>query len=113
MKATFYFELWKDENMKTFLKIFLFPLLIICLIQCSSTESELNYSTGTVKYIALEGGFYGINSDKGENFDPLNLPKEYQVDGKRISFSYKVRDDLASFHMWGVIIEIIEIQELK
>ena len=99
--------------MKAILKIFSFPLLFICLVQCSSTESELNYSTGTVKYQSIEGGFYGIVTDDKKNLDPLNLSKEYQVDGKRIQFKYVEKKDMASFHMWGIIVEITEIKELK
>ena len=89
-----------------------FLFLTIVIISCSSTEPELN-ETGTVKYISLEGGFYGIITDDGESLDPLNLSKEYQVDGKRIQFKYIEKSDMASFHMWGTIIEIIEIKELK
>jgi inhibitor of cysteine peptidase len=80
---------------------------------CSSNEAELNSTNGTVKYISLEGGFYGIITDKNEHLDPINLSKEFQVDGKRVTFRYIIRTDLASFHMWGAIIEIIEIKEMK
>jgi len=90
-----------------------FLFLTIVIISCSSTEPELIDTTGTVKYISLEGGFYGIVTDDGKSLDPLNLSKEYQVDGKRIQFKYIEKSDMASFHMWGMIIEIIEIKELK
>ncbi len=89
-----------------------FLFLTIVIISCSSNEPELS-ATGTVKYISLEGGFYGIITDDGKSLDPLNLSKEYQVDGKRIQFKYIEKSDMASFHMWGTIIEIIEIKELK
>ncbi len=85
-------------------------------ITCLGTESVDNKSIsaiGTVKYISLEGGFYGITTDDNKNLDPLNLPKEFQVDGKRISFKYVEKKDMASIHMWGTIVEIIEIRELK
>ncbi len=97
--------------MKTFVKISLIQFLFFGMIHCSYTESD--YTTGTVKYIALEGGFYGIVTDDKKNLDPLNLSKEYQVDGKRIQFKYIEKKDMASFHMWGTIIEIIEISGLK
>lgn len=88
-----------------------FLITTIFFLACSSHLTEnLPLAKGTVRYISLEGGFYGIISDKNENFDPINLPKVYQIDGKRIIFTYKERRDLASFHMWGKIIEIIEIK---
>jgi inhibitor of cysteine peptidase len=95
------------------INIFLFTAVLIISLSCSSTESEVNYTIGTIKYISLEGGFYGIIGDDAQHYDPINLAKEFQVDGKRIVFKYKVRTDLASFHMWGMIIEILDIQELK
>ncbi len=92
--------------------IFLLFIFFILSISCSSLESEVKVTTGTVKYISLEGGFYGITTDDNINLDPLNLSKEFQVDGKRISFKYVEKKDMASFHMWGIIVEIIEIRAL-
>ncbi len=74
-------------------------------------SSEIN-GTGTVRFNSIEGGFYGIVGDNGENYDPINLGKEFQVDGLRVRFEAKKRDDLASFHMWGTLIEIINIERL-
>lgn len=68
--------------------------------------------TGTVKFIDLEGGFYGIIDDRGERYDPVNLDKEFQVDGLRVRFEAKVRGDMASTHMWGTLVEIMKIEKL-
>lgn len=95
------------------INIFLLVAFSIIFLSCSSTEIESIYTTGTVKYISLEGGFYGIIGDDGEHYDPINLSKEFQVDGKRIMFSYKIRNNLAGFHMWGKIIEIIDVKEFS
>ena len=64
---------------------------------------------GTVVRIDLEGGFFGILGDDGENYDPLNLPAEYQVDGLRVVFAGRIRDDVASAHMWGYLVTIESI----
>lgn len=77
-----------------------------------NSDNELIYGTGTIIYLEIEGGFYGILSDDGEHYDPTNLPIEYQKDGLRISFIAKERSDLLSFHMWGKIIELISIHPL-
>lgn len=74
--------------------------------------SEIN-GTGTVKFLDFEGGFYGIISDNGENYDPINLSKEFQVDGLRVRFDAKKQENVASFHMWGTIIEIINIERIQ
>jgi len=68
---------------------------------------------GTVKFLDFEGGFYGIISDNGENYDPINLSKEFKVDGLRVRFDAKKQEDMASFHMWGTIIEIINIERIE
>ena len=93
-------------------QIILFFSLILSLTQCSTTDPDILSSNGTVKYISLEGGFYGIITDANEPLDPVNLSKEFQKDGMRVTFSYKIKKDAASFHMWGQIIELIEIKEL-
>jgi len=77
-----------------------------------SSDDEMAKGKGTVVYLDLEGGFYGIVADNGKRYDPINLPKEFQQDGLRVSFEAKIRDDLASFHMWGQLVEIIKINRL-
>ena len=63
-------------------------------------------TTGTVEWVPLEGGFYGIIADDGTQYDPLNLPKEYAQDGFRIGFKAVEEQNMASIHMWGTIITI-------
>ena len=69
--------------------------------------------TGVVKYIDLEGGFYGIIADDGERHYPINLGQEYQVDGLSVRYTYRFRHDVASIHMWGKPIEIADIKKLN
>ena len=98
--------------MKYIIKNIIITILSFITISCTSLESDIKFTTGTVKYISLEGGFYGIITDDNKNLDPLNLLIEFQVDGKRISFKYVEKKDMASIHMWGIIVEIIEIRGL-
>jgi hypothetical protein len=66
-------------------------------------------STGTVTWVPLEGGFFGIVADDGKRYDPLNLPAEFAQDGMRVGFTAKTDPDMASFHMWGTIVSIIDM----
>ncbi len=68
---------------------------------------------GTVKYIDLEGGFYGIEDENGENYYPINLRDEYKEDGLRILFEYKVRTDIMTTVMWGKTVEITAIEKMN
>ncbi|MDY6965560.1 MAG: hypothetical protein SVM80_06250 [Halobacteriota archaeon] len=66
----------------------------------------------TIKFIDLEGGFYGVIGDNGEQYDPIYLPVEFQVDGLQVRFEARIRDDLISTHMWGTPIELTGIGEI-
>lgn len=69
--------------------------------------------TGTVRYLDFEGGFYGLVADNGEKYDPVNLPKEYKQDGLRVKFQVKEKKGMVGFHMWGKIVEVVEIERLQ
>jgi hypothetical protein len=72
----------------------------------------INDRTGTIQYIDLEGGFYGIMDDHENKYDPINLPEEFKEHGLRVKFSAKIREDIGSFHMWGTVIELTDIQQI-
>jgi len=76
-------------------------------------EKEIVSGTGTVEYINIEGGFYGIIAEDGTHYLPANLNKEFHVDGLRIEFTAETCEDTISFYMWGIPVEIIEINKLK
>jgi len=65
-------------------------------------------ATGTVRFYALEGGFWAIHADDGTIYDPsAGLAPAFQTDGLRVSFTGKLRPDLIGIHMVGPIVEII------
>lgn len=102
-------------NMKS-LRILFFLFASTMLLSCVDKVAESSRGenlSGTVKYVSLEGGFWAIYGDNNKHYDPINLPKEFHSEGKRIKFIFKERNDLASFHMWGTIIELIEVSEIK
>ena len=72
--------------------------------------------TGTIEYIDIEGGFYGIICDEGpeeqKNLYPINLPQEFKVDDLRIKFFARIMLNQLSFHMWGINVKIIKIEKL-
>ena len=75
----------------------------------SENGDTTSYKTGTIQYIDLEGGFYGIVDDDGDKYDPVNLQDEFQEDGLRVKFSFKILTNTVSTHMWGTLIELTEI----
>jgi len=87
-------------------------LTLTLLAACTGASRDLVSQTGTVRFIDLEGGFYGIVADNGEHYDPINLGQEFRQDGLRVRFQAKIRQDIASIRMWGKIVEIIRIAKL-
>ena len=73
-------------------------------------NEEYIFINGTIKYIPLEGGFYGIIADDGKKYDPINLDQNFATDGLKVKVKAKILKDVVSFHMWGEIIKIIKIE---
>lgn len=64
---------------------------------------------GVVRYVALEGGFFSLESGRGK-YDPINLPAAYHQDGLRVHFAGVVRTEMASIHMYAPILELTDIR---
>lgn len=70
--------------------------------------------TGVIKWIDLEGGFWGILRDESDaKYRPINLPKEYQVDGLRVRITCQRIQGGISIYQWGKEIRIFTIESLK
>lgn len=66
---------------------------------------------GTVQYVELEGGFYGIVADDSTRYNPQNLSEEYREDGLRVRFRAAERDVMTT-QMWGTPVEILDIMPI-
>jgi serpin B len=79
---------------------------------CSgSAPEDVVSETGTVVFVDLEGGFFGIMGDTGVKYEVTNLSPEFQKDGLRVIFTAKRRGDLVGIHQWGVIVELVKIKK--
>lgn len=65
--------------------------------------------TGTVRYFALEGGFFAIRGDDSVTYDPTNLAEAFREDGLRVRAELRLRPDMMGIHQVGPIVEIVEI----
>lgn len=52
------------------IKSFLFIFILFFFINCNDEDAVRG--TGMIRYIDLEGGFYGIIADNGKNYLPEN-----------------------------------------
>ena len=81
------------------------------LAEVASGEGQaMIRGVGTIKFQDIEGGFYAIQGEDGQVYDPMNLPDKYKKNGLRVEFLAKPRDDMAGFHMRGMIVELLEIK---
>lgn len=76
------------------------------------TPQDSIRGAGTIQYLDLEGGFYGIVADGGARYDPGTLDEEFQQDGLRVRFEVKIRTGVVSLRMWGVPVTILAITPL-
>jgi hypothetical protein len=68
---------------------------------------------GTVVFMTFEGGFWAVRGDDDVTYDPMaGLPPAFQVQGLRVRLEGRRRDDVASIHMAGPIVEILTIARL-
>jgi hypothetical protein len=65
-----------------------------------------------MRYLTFEGGFYGIYADSGAHYRPVNLPQAFAEDGIRVRFCAQPLEGVMSFRMWGIPVEIVEIESL-
>ena len=98
--------------MKQPLTMILTGLLLVVSAAGARAEGREVAFTGTVQYQDLEGGFWGIVSDTGKKYVPINLSPSYHKQGFRVTVKAQLRADMISIHMWGSLIQIAEIEAL-
>lgn len=76
-------------------------------------KEELIVSSGTVAYLELEGGFFGIVAVDDQHYDPINLADDFRIDGTEVEFVAYPRNDVMSFNMWGQIVELRSINKIS
>jgi hypothetical protein len=88
-------------------------LAILVTVGLSGCNENITIQdTGIIKYIDLEGGFYGIITDKQEHYVPINLPEAFKQDNIRIEFKATYVKNQSSIHMRGKLIYILKIEQL-
>ncbi|WAI02328.1 hypothetical protein [Methanogenium organophilum] len=73
------------------------------------TDPNAVSGNGTIVYQNLEGGFYGIVTDDGTPYLPLNLPDEFAQDNLSITFTGVAKTDVMTIQQWGTPLELTEI----
>jgi hypothetical protein len=96
------------------MKIISVSILIIMLLSTFSCDENDNIisANGTIYHYNLEGGFFGIVTDKGDHFLPENLNEEYRKNSLRVHFEGIITDKV-TIQMWGRTVDITKIQKIQ
>jgi hypothetical protein len=80
-----------------------------------STEVDMKQLsfTATVKYMNLEGGFFGLVAKDGKHWLPTNLDKKFQQNGAVIKVRGNAIEGLMTIQQWGKPFSITHIELIK
>jgi len=87
-------------------------MLLGTILPFALPREDIVTGNGTITYVNLEGGFYGIIADGGIQYDPANLDVSFAQDSLRVSFAGKIRTDIANTHQWGTVLELTKLEKL-
>lgn len=88
-------------------------ILLLVFVGCTSArvddrprEVGVVEEDGRFEYVDLEDGFFGLVTDGGARFVPVDLESEDIRDGLRVRFRGRVQEHLLTPEMWGTPISI-------
>jgi hypothetical protein len=76
-----------------------------------SSEGSPVTIQGTVTYVELEGGFYGILGEDGHDYFPLELDDRFRKDGLRVRFEAR-KEPALTIQQWGTPVRIVSISAI-
>ncbi|OQW93389.1 MAG: hypothetical protein BWK79_11410 [Beggiatoa sp. IS2] len=65
--------------------------------------------TGKIVHVAVEGGFYGIQSTQGSKYLPISLPALLKYDGLTVQVQAEIAKEILGLQMWGQYIRLRNI----
>jgi len=74
------------------------------------TPSTTPNFCGKIIYVPLEGGFYGLESNKGNKYFPVNLPENLKQHGLSIQAKLVKVEGMMGLQMWGEYVRILNIR---
>lgn len=66
-----------------------------------------------IKYMNIEGGFYGLITHSGDKLLPLNLDKAFKQDGAVVSIQGEKVENMMTIQQWGKPFKITNIKLIK
>jgi len=69
--------------------------------------------TATVKYMQMEGGFYGFLTEDGQRWLPMNLKGKFKKNGAVVRVLGHELKNIMTIQQWGKPFSITEIKLIK
>ena len=63
---------------------------------------------GTVSFMNIGLGFWGITGDDGRQWRPVKLSKRLQKEGLRATFELREVEEEVSIFMWGTPVKVVK-----
>ena len=104
--------------MKALVSLALTVLLAGALSSCGATSPDPFSGTqplapgqslaahATVRFVALEGGCWVVETTLGARYEPVNLPPAYRVDGLSVHVVLRDAPDMVSYCMVAPLVRI-------
>ncbi len=86
--------------------------MISFLIKLKGKRMKQFTIIGKVVFEPLEGGFWGIEDERGGQWLPIDFPSGLKKTGLRVQVIARERDDVVSFLMWGTPVRILSYRVL-
>ena len=86
------------------------PEIIKEPVEPEVVEPEHLTILGFIKYVELEGGFFGIMTEDGHKYFPEYLEPDFKQDGLNVRVVAQPQEQILGIQMWGTPIEILRIE---
>jgi hypothetical protein len=86
------------------------PVDLLEIVQVGRVIEQRIEGDGVIHYEDIEGGTYGIISDTGGRYLPLNLDDSFRTAGQRVNFS-AYPATVSTISMWGTPVRLVTIIE--
>jgi hypothetical protein len=67
----------------------------------------------TVKYLDFEGGFFGLVRKDGKKLLPMNLAKNFKVNGSILKVKGHVVEGMMTTQQWGTAFKVTQVELIK
>ena len=104
----------KNKNRRTLIIYVIVSIIVLLggVLPFALPRADTISGTGTIQFVNLEGGFYGIKSDDGIQYDPTDLDPNFAQNGTRVEFTGRIRTDIVNVHQWGTMLDVTSIEQL-